>query len=159
MRAEIDLIRARAELDSITSSLGETSGDEERNRAAAARQRSADAEVAREEARAYREELERQGSSGSGSAAAAAAAAEEIAQTQIDSASRLQLANDLAASGVRGLEDAIVTLATTGQGSFKDFADAIIGDLLRIIIRATITANLLRALGLGAGGEATGEGS
>ena len=158
IRAEEQLIESRRELARVTASLGETSSQEDRNLLLSSRQRSADAAVALAEARAYRDELERQGPAALAAADASAEAQARIAQIQIDGASRLRLATNLAVSGVRSTEDAIVELATTGPIAFKEFADAIVADLLRIIVRATFTVNLLRFLGLGAGGEATGGG-
>ena len=61
---------------------------------------------------------------------------------------RFHLATDLATSGIRLIEDAIVDLGTTGQGSLRSFFNALYADLLRIIVRATIVASLLRAIGL-----------
>lgn len=54
-----------------------------------------------------------------------------------------------------GLEDQLVNFITKGKFEFKQFADAIIADLTRIVIRQTITANLARGLA-GAFGGATG---
>lgn len=47
----------------------------------------------------------------------------------------------------RAFEDAIVSAAKTGQLSFKDMANAILEDLLRIVIRAQVIRPLLTGLG------------
>ena len=70
----------------------------------------------------------------------------------------MSIATELATSGVNAIENAIVTLVTTGEGNFRDFANSILQDLARILTRAIITANILRALGIGAGGGLTGGG-
>ena len=158
LRSRRELLRANRELEEVQRTLGESETEDASERILAARRRSEEARQALAEARAYREELERQGPAALAAADAAADAAGRIADIQIDSASRLQLATDLAKSGVRSFEDALITLATTGKGTFKDFADAIISDLLRIIVRATFTANLLRAIGLAGSGAASGGG-
>ena len=67
-----------------------------------------------------------------------------------------QVATELAQSGVNSLENALVELATSGRASFRNFANAILSDLSRILIRATVTANILRALGINASGDIQG---
>lgn len=44
------------------------------------------------------------------------------------------------------MEDALTTFVTTGKASFSDFANAIISDLTRIIIRQSITQPLLNGI-------------
>ena len=156
IKAEERQIRTRRELEEVTASL---SGREDSSgRILAAKQASAEAERALIEAKALREEFERLGPAAIKAAEAYASAAGQIAKIQIDSADLLKVANDLAESGVRGIEDALVKLTTQGGLSFREFANSIVADLLRIIYRATITVALLRALGIGAGGSVTGEG-
>ena len=46
----------------------------------------------------------------------------------------------------QGLEDNITQFVMTGKMKFKDFADSVIADLVRIAIRASITAPLAGAL-------------
>ena len=65
---------------------------------------------------------------------------------------------ELATSGVNHLENAFVEFSQTGQASIKDLANAVLADLTRIVVRAQITANILRALGIGQGGALTGDG-
>lgn len=50
-------------------------------------------------------------------------------------------------SGFKNMEDALVKFALTGKFSFADFANAVIADLIRIQIRASITAPLAGFLG------------
>jgi lambda family phage tail tape measure protein len=45
------------------------------------------------------------------------------------------------------MEDAIVQFATTGKASFKDFANSVISDITRILIRQSITGPLAEGLG------------
>ena len=66
-------------------------------------------------------------------------------------------ATELAQSGVRALEDQVVLLVTEGTFSFRDFADAIIADMARILVRALVTTAALRALGVGPGGDITAD--
>lgn len=47
----------------------------------------------------------------------------------------------------RGMEDALTTFVTTGKLSFKDLADSIISDMVRIAIQQSITGPLAGALG------------
>ena len=64
--------------------------------------------------------------------------------------------SDVVASGVRRTEDSFVDLATTGKLSFSDLADSVIADLVRLLIRITITQNALRALASAFGGGGSG---
>ena len=81
---------------------------------------------------------------------------EEAADGIQETGSRFALATQLATSGVNSLENSLVTLATTGKASFRDFANSLLQDLSRILIRATITANILRALGVSSSGGIDG---
>jgi hypothetical protein len=55
---------------------------------------------------------------------------------------RATAARDAVGNALRGVEDAFVTLATTGKLSFRDLADSIIADIARIAIRQSITGPL-----------------
>ena len=156
IKAEERVVRTRRELIEVNANLSGQRDDSGRILAAA--QASAEAERALAEAKALREEFDLLGPAAIKASEAYANAAGRIAKLQIDSAGLLQVATDLAQSGVRGIEDSIIKLATQGGLSFKEFANSIIADLLRIIYRATITVALLRVLGVGAGGNLTGEG-
>ena len=81
---------------------------------------------------------------------------EEAADGIQETGNRFALATQLATSGVNSLENSLVTLATTGKASFRDFANSLLQDLSRILIRATITANILRALGVSSSGGVDG---
>jgi lambda family phage tail tape measure protein len=52
---------------------------------------------------------------------------------------------DMWSGGIQGMEDALVTFATTGKLSFKELADSIIKDMIRIAARAAIS-NVLSSL-------------
>lgn len=58
------------------------------------------------------------------------------------------------------MEDSIVTFVKTGKLSFKDFADGVIEDLIRIQVRQAAVGFLGTAFGfLGGGGQALGQGT
>lgn len=67
---------------------------------------------------------------------------------------------DAMTHGFRSAEDALVDFATTGKASFKDFANSVIADMIRIGIRRAILGPLADAVfgaivrGLSAGGGA-----
>jgi TP901 family phage tail tape measure protein/lambda family phage tail tape measure protein len=63
-----------------------------------------------------------------------------------DASNAAQQARDLFATATKGMEDAIVKFATTGKLSFKDFANTVIQELLRIEARKT-AAGLMGLLG------------
>lgn len=75
----------------------------------------------------------------------------------IDSANDLAgQTNDLFSSALGGIEDTFVDLATTGKASFKDLADSIIADIIRIGTKLLISEAL--SLGGAGGGGAGGNG-
>lgn len=81
-------------------------------------------------------------------------AALTAAQRQVATGTlRVEDVVELATSGVRRFEDALVNLATGGSTSFGRFRDAILADLTRILTRVVITRNALIALGVGPGGD------
>ena len=84
--------------------------------------------------------------------------AREYARLTREQGGLFKLATELATSGVRAIEDSLVTLVSRGTVSFRDFTRAILADMSRIIIRATITANFLKALGFDASGTLTDRG-
>ena len=69
-----------------------------------------------------------------------AAAANAAAQTE-----------QLFSSAFRGAEDVAVSFITKGKADFKGFADSIVADILRIIIRQQIANALVGAIGSGGG--------
>ncbi len=71
----------------------------------------------------------------------------------VDQANRLSdRLEEVAARGFNSLTDSLVTLVTTGKASFRDLANSIIADLLRVLIQAQITAPIVQALTGFAGG-------
>lgn len=76
-------------------------------------------------------------------------AAQAIANYRDESANVYKQVEQLTGNAFRGMEDALVSFATTGKLSFKSLANSIIADLVRIQVRASITS----AIG-GAGGGA-----
>ena len=154
-REEADATRLQ---EMLTESLNETSSDADRSRVKAARRRSDEAKVAVQEAIAAEEAFDNLSEAIGVNARQLAHIFRVIAGLQKDNVDRIRVATQLAESGVNAIEDAIVDLATGGERGFKDFANAIIADMTRILTRATITANLLRALGIGPGGALTGKG-
>jgi len=56
------------------------------------------------------------------------------------------------------MENSIIQITKTGKASFKDFANAILEDLLRMIIRLQITIPLMQSLQAGMGGGVFGGG-
>ena len=79
----------------------------------------------------------------------------EAARQTAVSEDLFRAATELAESGVRALEDALVQLSREGRISFGKLAQSIIEDLVRILVRATITTRALRALGVGPEGGLT----
>nr|WP_315415756.1 phage tail tape measure protein [uncultured Pseudomonas sp.] len=61
----------------------------------------------------------------------------------------------------KGIEDVFVDFITTGKASFKDFANSVIADLARIVVKQQVIAPLLNAVfgGGGGGNGATSFGS
>ncbi len=65
---------------------------------------------------------------------------------------------DVVVSGIKGMEDALVTFVTTGKLSFKNLANSIIADMARIAIQQSITRPLLNfAAGLFGGTAGNGK--
>jgi lambda family phage tail tape measure protein len=79
-------------------------------------------------------------------------------QDYIDESNKLgEQTNQLVTKALGGLEDSFVELATTGKTSFRDLADSIIADIIRIGVRATIAEGLsLAGLGTEGGSSAGG---
>lgn len=75
-------------------------------------------------------------------------AAQAIANYRDESANIFKQVEQLTGNAFKGMEDALVKFATTGKLSFKDLANSILADLVRIQVRASITT----AIG-GAGGS------
>lgn len=58
-----------------------------------------------------------------------------------------KLTEQFVTNGVRGMEDSLVELATTGKMNFAKFAQSMISDLARMAVRALITRAILMAIG------------
>lgn len=87
----------------------------------------------------------------------ARAALENYLDSAADVAGQTQ---ELFTNAFSNLEDGIVQFIKTGKASFKDFADAIIEDLIRIQVRQAAAGFLSSAFGfLGGGGAALGQGT
>ncbi|WP_342622632.1 phage tail tape measure protein [Pseudomonas alkylphenolica] len=87
----------------------------------------------------------------------ATAALENYLDSAADVASQTQ---ELFTSAFGNLEDGIVEFVKTGKLSFKDFADAIIEDLIRIQVRQAAAGFLSSAFGfMSGGGAALGKGT
>lgn len=87
----------------------------------------------------------------------ATAALENYLDSAADVAAQTQ---ELFTNAFSNLEDGIVQFIKTGKASFKDFADAIIEDLIRIQVRQAAAGFLSSAFGfLGGGGAALGKGT
>lgn len=87
----------------------------------------------------------------------ATAALENYLDSAADVAGQTQ---ELFTNAFSNLEDGIVQFIKTGKASFKDFADAIIEDLIRIQVRQAAAGFLSSAFGfLGGGSSALGQGT
>jgi lambda family phage tail tape measure protein len=87
----------------------------------------------------------------------ATAALENYLDSAADVAGQTQ---ELFTNAFNNLEDGIVQFIKTGKASFKDFADAIIEDLIRIQVRQAAAGFLSSAFGfLSGGGAALGKGT
>lgn len=59
------------------------------------------------------------------------------------------MAQQSISNGMRGAEDALVSLCTTGKADFTKFANSIISDMMRMYIRAALLAPLMKSMGFG----------
>jgi lambda family phage tail tape measure protein len=67
-------------------------------------------------------------------------AAQAIANYRDESANVFKQVEQLTTNAFKGMEDALVSFATTGKADFKGLANSIIADLVRIQVRASITS-------------------
>jgi lambda family phage tail tape measure protein len=67
-------------------------------------------------------------------------AAQALANYRDESANVYKQVEQLTSNAFKGMEDALVTFATTGKLNFKSLADSIISDLIRMQARAAITS-------------------
>lgn len=88
----------------------------------------------------------------------AALGASQAVKTYIDEAANVaQSTNELVSNSLRGLEDGLTEFLTTGKFKYKEFANSIVADITRIIVKQQI-ANALGAL-MGSGEGSVGGGS
>lgn len=72
----------------------------------------------------------------------------EGAQRYVESIGTLREATaGLAQQGFKGIEDSIVSLATTGTANFAQFATSLLNDMARIIIQQLVVKQLAQAIG------------
>jgi lambda family phage tail tape measure protein len=72
----------------------------------------------------------------------------EGAQRYVESIGTLREATaGLAQQGFKGIEDSIVSLATTGTANFAQFATSLLNDMARIIIQQFVVKQLAQAIG------------
>ena len=156
--AQVRATEAQRQFNEASTALPQTASDAQRAYVTSLRASAIETQNARVEAEVYRHELISLGIDIDTLAAKSGEAAGTIASLSGEAVNYLAFVGELAESGVRNIEDAIIGTLGSAEFTFRQFAGAIIEDLGRIIIRATITANILRALGIGAGGEFTGGG-
>jgi lambda family phage tail tape measure protein len=63
----------------------------------------------------------------------------------------------LAQTGIKGVEDAIFSLMTTGTANFREFAVSILQDTTRMIIQQLILRTIMQAIGAIGGGPKGGD--
>ena len=103
-------------------------------------------------ARVYADVLRYQGDIAEEVAERVGNASRVIAEAQQQQIDAFSLATELATSGVQSLEDAIASAASGGGANVRDLAASILEDLARILARAYIVANAIRAIGAFGGG-------
>lgn len=70
-------------------------------------------------------------------------------QSYIDNAGNAAKGMETAfTNAFKGMEDGIVQFAMTGKGSFADFTNAVIADIMRIYVRMMITGLITKAIGM-----------
>jgi lambda family phage tail tape measure protein len=83
----------------------------------------------------------------------------EGAQQYVESIGTMREATaQLAQTGIKGVEDAIFSLVTTGTANFRDFAVSILKDTTRMIIQQLILRTIMQAIGAIGGAPAVGGG-
>jgi tape measure domain-containing protein len=82
----------------------------------------------------------------------------EGAQQYVESIGTMREATaQLAQNGIKGVEDAIFSLVTTGTANFKEFAADMLKQTARMIIQQLVLRTLLQAIGaIGGGGSGAG---
>lgn len=80
----------------------------------------------------------------------AANGANEAVNNYIDNAKNVAASTEQFVSNTfQGLEDSLTRFLTTGKGGFKEFANSIVTDITRIIVKQQIANALTRAMGSG----------
>lgn len=83
----------------------------------------------------------------------------EGAQQYVESIGTMREATaQLAQTGIKGVEDAIFSLVTTGTANFREFAASILKDTARMIIQQLILRTIMQAIGAIGGGGGFGKG-
>lgn len=85
-------------------------------------------------------------------------ATEAMANYAEESRNVMAMTSTAATNAFRRMEDGIVTFSMTGKGNFRDFAQSVISDLIRIQARAALSGlfSQLGSMMLGAYGDMTG---
>jgi lambda family phage tail tape measure protein len=82
----------------------------------------------------------------------------EGAQQYVESIGTMREATaQLAQTGIKGVEDAIFSLMTTGTANFREFAVSILQDTTRMIIQQLILRTIMQAIGAIGGGPKGGD--
>ncbi len=82
----------------------------------------------------------------------------EGAQQYVESIGTMRDATaQLAQTGIKGVEDAIFSLMTTGTANFREFAVSILQDTTRMIIQQLILRTIMQAIGAIGGGPKGGD--
>ena len=81
----------------------------------------------------------------------------EGAQAYVESIGTMREATaQLAQTGIKGVEDAIFSLVTTGTANFREFAASILKDTARMIIQQLILRSVMQLIGAIGGGSSGG---
>jgi lambda family phage tail tape measure protein len=81
----------------------------------------------------------------------------EGAQQYVDSIGTMREATaQLAQTGIKGVEDALVSLVTTGTANFREFAASILKDTARMIIQQLVLRTIMQVIGAIGGGVGGG---
>jgi lambda family phage tail tape measure protein len=83
---------------------------------------------------------------------------EGINEFAMNAQDTFQIARQGVSQMAQHMEDAIMNFATTGKFAFKDFASAVIKDIMRIIARQLILNTVMRAVGMFMGAPSVGGG-
>jgi len=93
----------------------------------------------------YMEELSTRGSAAAGFTQGISAYSDSVGNLRDGVA-------DLSQRAMGGLEDSIVSLATTGRANFREFAASVLLDVTRLIVRQLVLKTIMQAIGAISGG-------